>query len=215
VEAGERDSAERARRLIERGRHDPSEFRESLLRVAPDARDAWVDAVLGLGELPDDGPDLPRECVPYLPCPVDALLRMVDEADIGATDVFVDLGSGIGRATALVHLLTGAATVGIEIQPQLALAAREVTARLPLPGQTTVEGDATALAADFPLATVFFLYCPFGGDRLARALAAIEVVARARPLRVCCVDLPLPVRPWLSLDPPRRGDLAVYRTSLH
>jgi hypothetical protein len=146
---------------------------------------------------------------------VDALLRMVDEARVGPTDVFVDLGSGVGRATALVHLLTGAATVGVEIQSGLTFASRELTARLPLAGLTTIEGDASKLAAYFPLATVFFLYCPFGGDRLARALAAIEVVARTRPLRVCCVDLPLPARPWLSLDPPLRADLAVYRTSLH
>jgi hypothetical protein len=140
---------------------------------------------------------------------------MVDEACIGPTDVFVDLGSGVGRATALVHLLTGAATVGVEIQRELALAARELTRRLPLAAHATIEGDASELASRFPLATVFFLYCPFSGNRLARTLAGIEVTARTRPLRVCCVDLPLPSLPWLSLEPRRRADLAVYRTSLH
>src|SRR4029078_9775031 len=103
--------------VLERGQHDPSMFRAALLRVPPTERDAWLDLVLRLGELPDDGPALPRDCVPYLPCPVDALLRIVDQAPVRASDVFVDVGSGLGRAAALVHLLTGAATIGLEIQP--------------------------------------------------------------------------------------------------
>jgi hypothetical protein len=104
--------------------------------------------------------------------------------------------------------------VGVEIQRGLALTARDVSARLSLAGQSTIEGDACELGAHVPLATVFFLYCPFSGDRLARVLAGIEGVARTRPLRVCCVDLPLPARPWLSLEAQVRGDLAVYRTTL-
>jgi hypothetical protein len=137
---------------------------------------------------------------------------MVDEARIGPTDLFVDLGSGIGRATAFVHLMTGAATVGVEIQRGLALAARKLTGRLTL---ATIEGDASVLARFFPVATVFFLYCPFSGARLERTLSGIEVTARTRPLRVCCVDVPLLSRPWLSLEPQSRGDLAVYRTTSH
>jgi hypothetical protein len=214
VEPVDRDAAERTRSRIERGLNEPSAFRRSLLAVEPAMRDAWLDAVLGLDDLPDDGPDLPRECVPYLPCPVDALIRTVDTARIGPGDVFVDLGSGVGRATALVHLLTGAPTIGVEVQRGLALASRQLAARLALPHHATIEGDASDVAAHLPVATVFFLYCPFSGDRLTRALDAIEAVARTRPLRVCCVDLPLPARPWLSLAAPVDRDLAVYRTSL-
>ena len=51
---------------------------------------------LGLGELPDDLPDLPPGTVPYLPCPVDAIIRAVLEAPVGPDDVFVDLGAGVG-----------------------------------------------------------------------------------------------------------------------
>src|SRR5215468_8063758 len=75
-----RESAERVRSLIERGQQDPSTFRAALLSVPPTERDAWLDLVFGLGELPDDGPELPRDCDPYLPCSVDALLRMVEQA---------------------------------------------------------------------------------------------------------------------------------------
>jgi hypothetical protein len=174
-----------------------------------------VDAVLGLDELPDDGPDLPRECVPYLPCPVDALLRTVDKASVGPSDVFVDVGSGVGRAAATVHLLTGAAAIGLEIQRNLVCASRDLAARLPGCRMATIEGDASTTAGFVTVGTVFFLYCPFSGRRLLRLLAALEPIARTRPLRICCVDVPLPTLPWLVADPQCDGDLGIYRTTLH
>jgi hypothetical protein len=69
-------------------------FRAALLSVPPNARDAWLDLVLGLTELPVDGPELPRGCVPYVPCSVDVLLRMIGQAGLDASDVFVDRGVG-------------------------------------------------------------------------------------------------------------------------
>ena len=95
-------------------------FRAALLDVPPAERDAWLDRLLGIDGLPDDDPALPRGCVPYLPCAVDAVLRVVDLAALTAADVVVDVGAGVGRAAALLHLLTGAAIVGIELQPALA-----------------------------------------------------------------------------------------------
>src|SRR3954463_7854907 len=100
-----RDDSEALRRVIQRGRSDPALFRAALLDVPAHARDACVDSALGLAELPPDGPELPAGCVPYLPCSVDALLRVVQHAPVRATDVFVDVGSGVGRAAVLVHLL--------------------------------------------------------------------------------------------------------------
>src|SRR4030095_16570102 len=105
-------------------------LRAALTAVAPLDRDAWVDLAFGLGPPPDDGPLLPRGGVPYLPCPVEALLGAVELAPVGAGDVFVDIGSGVGRAAAVVSLLTGACVVGVEVQPALVLAARELAARL-------------------------------------------------------------------------------------
>jgi hypothetical protein len=60
--------------------------------------------------------------------------------------------------------------------------------------------------------TVFFLYCPFSGDRLERFLDALEDVARARSIRVCCVDLPPLERPWLVQMPSMSVDLDVYQS---
>jgi len=208
-------SADRMRSLLESAWATPAVFRTALDQVPPAERDAWLDRVLDLDAIPADSPALPRGCVPYLPCPVDALLRLVDRVGVHATDVFVDLGAGVGRAAALVHLLTGATTIGIEIQPALVLASRALSTRLKGLRFAAVEGDAARLAGYITIGSIFFLYCPFGSDRVEAVLDDLELIAHTRPIRVCSVDLPLPPRPWLALDAdPAFGDLAVYRSTL-
>ena len=209
-----RASAEKVRLLIERGSLDRGVFRDALLSIPPAIRDQWLDVVFGLGDLPSDGPDLPRGCVPYLPSSVDVLLRVIEQAPVRASDTVVDVGSGLGRAAALVHLLTGAAVIGLEIQPHLIVGARDLAARLLLSRVATVEGDAAKLAGYIPIGSVFLLYCPFGGQRLVRLLDDLEPIARTRELRVCCIDLPLPRCNWLTLDPPLAADLAIYRSTI-
>jgi SAM-dependent methyltransferase len=212
VDEAHRDTAAMMHERVGAGCVDREELRRALASVPPTVRDAWLDLVLGLGELPDDGPELPRDCVPYLPCPADVLVRMVDEASIRDTDVFVDVGAGVGRAAACVNLLTGAAVIGIEIQPRLARAARELTERLRLSrAPRIIEGDAADLTGRLATGTVFFLYCPFGAGQLATWLEAVEPIARAKPTRICCVDLTLPPRPWLT-QVSIAGELAIYRS---
>ena len=199
------------RERIREGRVDRRELRRALTSAPFGSRDAWLDRLLGLGELPDDGPELPRDCVPYLPCSVDVLLRAVDDAEIREDDIVVDVGAGIGRAAACVGLITGAEVIGIEIQPALVEVARAVTEGLGMSRVSFLEGDAVELSARLPGATVFFLYCPFGAPRVARWLAALEPIARSKPLRICCVDLTLPPRAWLTCTS-NGGELAIYRS---
>jgi SAM-dependent methyltransferase len=213
MEQTHRESAQAIRALIEGGGHDSSRFHAALLDVPPDQRDAWLDLSLGLDELPDDGPELPKGCVPYLPCSVADLLRVVDHAPIRASDVFVDIGSGVGRAAAFIHLLTGASAIGLEIQPQLVVSARALAARLLISRIPSVQGDAAQLAGFIAIGTVFFLYCPFSGERLAKLLAELEAIARTRTICVCCVDLPLPPCLWLTLEAAPRVGLEIYRST--
>lgn len=212
MDAVYRHSAESVRALLEKSQLSPAAFRAALTRVPVLERDAWWDRVLALDGLPADGPDLPRGCIPYLPCPVDALLRAAEHADIGPSDLFVDVGSGVGRATLLMHLLTGASAVGLEIQRELVEASRALVARLNVASVSVVEGDAVQLAGAITTGTVFFLYCPFGGHHLDKVLSDLELIARARLIRVCSVNLPLPPRPWLTLASATSGDLCVYRS---
>jgi len=212
MEARHLTSAEEARRSIERGLHEPETFRAALLGVPVGDRDAWVDLVLGIDDLPGDGPALPAGGVPYLPCSVEVLLRVVDETPIRPTDVFVDVGAGPGRAIALVHLLTGAGAIGIEVQPQLVRAARGLAAGLGLSRVRCIEGDAAAVAGVLVEGSVFFFFCPFSGARLAKVLDDLEPIARTRQLRICCVDLPLPPRPWLTREAGPDGALEIYRS---
>lgn len=199
MHASHRESAERVRAALESGRRDPAWFRSALLEVPFTERDAWLDRVLGIDEVYDDGPELPRGSVPYLPCSVEHLLQIVERAPVRASDVFVDLGAGVGRAATLVHLLSGASTIGVEIQPRLVAAARELTARLSLANVTWIEGDAAELDERVASGTVFFLYCPFGGKQLDKVRSHLELIARAKSIRVCCVDLQLPPCNFLTL----------------
>lgn len=187
-------------------------LRAALEGLPGHGRDAWLDRVFDIDSLAADGRELPRGCVPYIPCPVGLLLRMVDGARIGSRDVFVDIGSGVGRAAALIHCLTGAGAIGIEIQPDLVESARALARSLNRSRIATIEGDAADLVTFVQIGTVFFLYCPFSGSRFERVLDALQEIATTRPIRICCVDLPVVRRPWLELISPEDGELLIYRS---
>lgn len=113
-----------------------------------------------------------------------------------------------------VHLLTGAPVIGIEVQRALVLAARELASRFLLSRAPCIEGDAAELTRLMTIGSVFFLYCPFSGERLERVLDDLEPIARTRTIRVCCVDLPLPPRSWLTPESDLCGDLVIYRSTI-
>jgi SAM-dependent methyltransferase len=212
MESRHEESALSMRALLANARATPTLFRDALTSVPLVDRDAWLDRVLGLHGLAEDGPELPRGCVAYLPCAVDAILRVVELAEVSARDVFVDVGAGLGRAAILAHWLTGAAAIGVEIQPALVRASRDLAARLGVARFSMVEGDAASVTGSIAAGSVFFFYCPFSGARLESVLADLEMIARTRTIRVGCVDLPLPDRPWLALVSPKVDGVAVYRS---
>jgi SAM-dependent methyltransferase len=186
---------------------------KKLTEIPPSDREVWLDALWDMDALPPDDPELPRGCVPYLPCSVATVLDAVEQAGVTADDVFVDVGSGTGRAALLVHLKTGASCIGLEIQPELARASQARADGLGFGRLRFLEGDAAELIRSVSAGTVFFLYCPFGGERLERFLDGLEDVARARPIRVCCVDMPPLARPWLVRRPSTSLNLDVYASA--
>lgn len=170
-------------------------------------RDVWVDELLGIEEPPADLPDLPRGAVPYLPSGVDEILATVREVPIGPDDVFVDLGSGLGRVVILAHLLAGVPALGVEIQEHLVRSARARCAALGLSCVSFVHANAARLELD---GTIFFLYAPFNGDMLNGVLAQLERVARRRRIVVCAVGLEFRDVAWLRRRPTSCVALTLY-----
>jgi len=168
--------------------------------VPPDTREAWTDSVLGLPEAPPDE-SLPRGAVPYLPAAIDDVLAALAGVPVGPTDVFVDIGSGLGRVVLLAHLLTGAKGVGIEIQKGLVQAARHVASELGLADVSFRRADAAELELE---GTVFFLYSPLTGEPLRRVLISLRNLAERQRIVICTVGLSLHHESWLS----PRADLA-------
>src|SRR5262245_24997115 len=132
---------------------------DAIAAVPADGRETWIDALLGIDELPADAA-LPRGAVPYLPCGVDDIVAFVRELPLREEDVLVDLGSGLGRVAILAHLLTGARAHGIEIQDHLVASARRRARALGLDRVSFDRADVREAALD---GSVFFLYAPFNG----------------------------------------------------
>jgi SAM-dependent methyltransferase len=186
------------------------------------ARDQAVDDLLGLGAASPACSAPPGEhLVGHHASGVDAILRMLREAPVGEGDVFVDLGSGLGRVVLLASLLTGARARGVEIQPELARRSRAAVERLREAGALRAELEiVTADARDAELddGTVFYLYTPFTGPVLAAVLARLRAVAERRaPARivVCALGFDLErAAPWLVPRPTDAFWLTIYDSDL-
>ncbi|MGE0546125.1 MAG: cyclopropane-fatty-acyl-phospholipid synthase family protein [Kofleriaceae bacterium] len=182
-------------------------LRELILTIDPGERDDFVDELLGIEPPPPDGTELPRGGVPYLPASVNSIIEMVEAVPLREDDVLVDVGSGLGRALILAHLLSGARARGVEIQAHLIERARARCAALGLTMIEHVHGN----AADVELAgSVFLLYAPCNGALLTAVLRGIESVARAHKIVVCTIDLELHDVPWLVLRARSSTSLTIY-----
>lgn len=159
-----------------------------LLRSVPALdRDAFVDELLELEPPPPDE-DLPVGAVPYLPCPVDDILAFVRELPVEQSDEVVVLGSGLGRVVFLVHLLTGAAARGIEIQQHLVDRARSTAAAR----QLDVSFECANVAEVELDGSVLFLYAPCNGELFARVRDRISELANRRAISIGAVGVELP-----------------------
>jgi SAM-dependent methyltransferase len=208
-----RNAALRLRADLRSTRVTPANFDAALAEIPARSREEWLDLLWDIEDLAADAPDLPRGCVPYLPCAVDTVLDVLREARVTADDVFVDVGAGAGRAALLAHLKTGAGCIGLEIQPALVRTAQARADWLGLTRLRFVEGDASEMIRFIRTGTVFFLYCPFGAERLQRFLDGLGDVARAKPVRVCCVDMPPLERPEFARLPSASAHIDVYRST--
>jgi hypothetical protein len=169
-----------------------------------DVLDLLLATVFDAGPQPDEHVALEPDMVAYQPTPGRAILDLIERAELGSDDVFVDLGSGLGWVVLLVACLSEARAIGIELEPTYCDSARSLASRLNLDHAEFVAADART--ASLQAGTVYFMYTPFRGAMLQHILERLRVEAEQRAIRVCsygpCTAELAQLR-WLA---PRRDD---------
>jgi hypothetical protein len=151
--------------------------------ISYDYLDELIIGVLQFEE-PNAGPVQRRpEMVFYQPTPARHIFSLIGMTTLTATDVLVDLGSGLGHVPLLVSICTRAHSIGIELQEAYVECARRSAHRLNLNKVTFVRQDARA--ADLSSGTVFYLYTPFTGSILSAVLNLLRREAANRQIRIC------------------------------
>lgn len=187
---------DRLRTQIRHGRYTPerlrSEFNHFTAYVAEaedrdpiglDNLDMLLDNIMGLSKRPGitDQPD--AGLIYYQPTPARVMLDLVDHAGLAPEDVFYDIGSGMGRAVILVHLLSGVRARGVEIDPARHQYALDCANQLRLSGVEFLNADARDI--DYADGTVFFMYTPFQGATFQELLDKLHHQGRQRALKIC------------------------------
>lgn len=179
-----------------------------------DCRDELLSESLQLRE-PSE-PNLPQspEMVFYQPTPVRHILYLIAATALSEDDVFVDLGSGLGHVPLLVSMVTGAWSIGIELQAAYVASARECAQGLHLGRVRFIPQDARA--ADLSSGTVFYLYSPFNGSILTNVLIALRMESMRRSIKVCSLGpctRTLANETWLKATaPPDTGHITVFQS---
>jgi hypothetical protein len=148
-----------------------------------DYRDELLSGVLQLRE--PSAPSLQRspEMVFYQPTPVRHILQLIAATALAEDDVFVDLGSGLGHVPLLVSMVTGAQSLGVEVEAAYVASARECAQSLHLSRVRFIPQDARD--ADLSRGTVFYLYSPFNGSILTDVLSALRMESMRRSIKIC------------------------------
>lgn len=148
-----------------------------------DDRDELLSGVLQLREPVEPNLQRSPEMVPYQPTPVRHILHLIAATALAEDDVFVDLGSGLGHVPFLVSMVTGAQSLGIEVQAAYVASARECAQSLHLSRVRFITQDARD--ADLSSGTTFYLYSPFKGSILTDVLSALRVESARRSIKIC------------------------------
>jgi Histone methylation protein DOT1 len=148
-----------------------------------DLLDEIVSGILQLRR-PEESGLLPSpEMVFYQPTPVRHILDLIAACNFCRGDIFVDLGSGLGHVPLLVSILTGARTLGVEIQADYVVNAQDCAEGLNLSSARFVDEDARR--ADISTGTVFYLFSPFTGSILSDVLDRLHRESKDRQIKIC------------------------------
>ena len=146
------------------------------------------EAVINLKELGIDN----TSCRPYVPTDYHSFQTILDGLEIRSNeDVFLDFGSGMGRAVIMAAKYPFRKIYGVEVARRLNEVASQ-NVRSALPGLKCRDIELiTADAREFVIpdeATVIYFFNPFSGEVLADVLQNIRASLRRQPraLRLIC-----------------------------
>jgi hypothetical protein len=181
--------------------------------LAYDYRDELVSGILQIREPSEANLHPVAEMVFYQPTPVRHILHLITASALSETDVFVDLGSGLGHVPLLASMLTGVRSFGIEVEAAYVASAQECAQSLHLNRVRFIREDARA--ADLSSGTVFYLYSPFSGSILADVLDRLRKESTDRPIKICTLGpctCTVAKESWLKASTlPDPGQITVFQ----
>jgi hypothetical protein len=193
------------------------EMEEVAGRVNGMGYDFLDELVSGVFQFEEPGAgDVQRESemVFYQPTPARHIFSLIGVAALTASDVLVDLGSGLGHVPLLVSACTPASSVGIELEASYVERARECAQRLNLNKVTFLQQDARE--ADLSTGTVFYLYTPFVGSILSDVLKRLRREGATRRIRICTYGpctAGVAEELWLeAAEAPEMNRIAIFRS---
>lgn len=149
-----------------------------------------------------DRPDAHRyESVPYY-----AIFKILDQLSLQPDDVVVDLGSGMGRPVFVAASYPIRKAIGVEIEPELHVAAVENAGRAKRLRAPVEFHCQSALDFDFREVTVLLLFNPFGGATFRAMLDRVHESLRNNPrtirigyVNATCAHI-IAECPWIEVD---------------
>ncbi len=174
-----------------------------------DNLDILINELCFYQSMPNQTKELEEDMVYYQKTPARMVFDLVEKSELTSKDVFFDLGSGLGQVAILVNLLSGAESIGVEIDPAFCEYAKNCATNLHLSEVTFIHQDARN--ADYSKGTVFFLFTPFKGELLNEVLEKLRRQSLQRRIKIitygpCTVQIAL--ASWLFSANPR--DKSIY-----
>jgi SAM-dependent methyltransferase len=129
-----------------------------------------------------------------------------DRWGLTTSDVVVDLGCGKGRVVCAAAQYAVREVVGVEIDPQLAAAAKANAARLRRRRAAVRIVEQSAVDFDYAAVTAIVMFHPFGAETMRQVLDRLErsLVEYPRKLRIAYANPVLTSllaeRPWLKRE---------------
>ncbi len=129
------------------------------------------------------GVDLP-DCIDYQPVSYSDLRKLLDSLPIRDKDVFLDFGSGMGRALCIAAMYPFRSVIGVEMSPELCAIARRNIDRIRTKLRCQDLKVVNMNAIDYQLppdVSMIFFFNPFGGRILGKVLNNIAISLRNAP----------------------------------